>query len=125
MMGSNHPGNKFSGYNRNNSGYNNARNAHGYNPNNNSSGYGERMPGSRKQLYCDHCKITGHTVQKCYKLYGYPPGHRLFKGKKVAASAMQESEENSWLEGINNSSVPIHVNNQPAPAVSLPTLSSE
>lgn len=26
---------------------------------------------------CTHCGRTGHTVQKCFKLHGYPPGHRL------------------------------------------------
>ncbi|XP_073025307.1 uncharacterized protein [Primulina eburnea] len=27
--------------------------------------------------YCDYCKWTGHTKATCYKLVGYPPGHRL------------------------------------------------
>ncbi|KAG7569356.1 Zinc finger CCHC-type [Arabidopsis thaliana x Arabidopsis arenosa] len=26
---------------------------------------------------CTHCGRTGHTIQKCYKVHGYPPGHRL------------------------------------------------
>ncbi|KAF8110686.1 hypothetical protein N665_0079s0006, partial [Sinapis alba] len=26
---------------------------------------------------CTHCGKVGHTIQKCYKLNGYPPGHRL------------------------------------------------
>lgn len=26
---------------------------------------------------CTHCGRTGHTVQKCYKLHGYPPDHKL------------------------------------------------
>lgn len=30
----------------------------------------------RQQSFCDHCKISGHTVQRCYKLHGYPPGHK-------------------------------------------------
>ena len=28
--------------------------------------------------YCTHCKMQGHTIEKCYKLHGYPPG---VKGK--------------------------------------------
>ena len=24
--------------------------------------------------FCSHCKILGHTVDRCYKLHGYPPG---------------------------------------------------
>jgi hypothetical protein len=27
---------------------------------------------------CSHCNLTGHTVEKCYKLHGYPLGHKLF-----------------------------------------------
>lgn len=26
---------------------------------------------------CTHCRRSGHTVQKCYKLNGYPPGHKF------------------------------------------------
>ncbi|XP_075487401.1 uncharacterized protein LOC142526717 isoform X2 [Primulina tabacum] len=28
--------------------------------------------------YCDYCNWTGHTKTTCYKLVGYPPGHRLY-----------------------------------------------
>ncbi|XP_010412414.1 PREDICTED: uncharacterized protein LOC104698703 [Camelina sativa] len=27
--------------------------------------------------FCTHCGRSGHTVQKCYKLHGYPPGHKF------------------------------------------------
>ena len=37
--------------------------------------------------------MTGHTVQKCYKLHGYPPGYRLYKGRKVASIAQVDSAE--------------------------------
>ena len=73
----------------------------------------------RKQFFCEHCKLTGHTIQKCYKLHGYPPGHRLYKGKRMAASVTQDQEGVSWLEeGQNNSS-------SHEPALALPTLNSE
>lgn len=26
---------------------------------------------------CTHCNIKGHTVDKCYKLHGYPPGYKF------------------------------------------------
>ena len=29
-----------------------------------------------KRPVCSHCNVVGHTVDKCYKLYGYPPGHK-------------------------------------------------
>jgi hypothetical protein len=42
--------------------------------------------GGKSQFYkkdrpiCSHCGITRHTVDKCYKLHGYPPGYK-FKAK--------------------------------------------
>ncbi|XP_062086085.1 uncharacterized protein LOC133792185 [Humulus lupulus] len=32
---------------------------------------------ARPKVVCSHCGITGHTINKCYKLHGYPPGHKL------------------------------------------------
>ncbi|KAF7126391.1 hypothetical protein RHSIM_Rhsim11G0081200 [Rhododendron simsii] len=32
-----------------------------------------------KKPTCDYCSWPGH-VKECYKLHGYPPGHRLHKG---------------------------------------------
>ncbi|XP_073037030.1 uncharacterized protein [Primulina eburnea] len=31
------------------------------------------------KLICSHCHYTGHTVDKCYKLHGFPPGHPRFQ----------------------------------------------
>ncbi|GAA0155832.1 transmembrane signal receptor [Lithospermum erythrorhizon] len=25
----------------------------------------------RARMFCDHCKMSGHTIQKCYKIHGY------------------------------------------------------
>ena len=33
--------------------------------------------------YCEHCKISGHSIERCFKLNGYPSG---FKHKKFAGS---------------------------------------
>lgn len=83
--------------NPNNSGYSTRYNQNYSqgNMNTNSNYRGTLRSGSqdRRQLYCDHCKMTGHTVNKCYKLHGYPPGHRLYKGRKVAAIAQTDSTE--------------------------------
>ena len=32
----------------------------------------KRVKGKRSQLFCDHCKRTGYTIEKCYKLDEYP-----------------------------------------------------
>jgi len=44
-----------------------------------------------QQIFCDHCKMTRNTIQRCYKIHGYPPGHKLYKGKRVAAVAQTYS----------------------------------
>ena len=41
---------------------------------------------------CTHCGKTGHTVGKCYKLHGFPPG---FKFKNKLAMAHQISSSSS------------------------------
>lgn len=37
--------------------------------------------GNKEILTCDYCHWTGHTNATCYKLVGYPPGHKYYKGK--------------------------------------------
>ena len=44
----------------------------------------------RNTFFCDHCKVSGHTIQRCYKLHGYPPH---FKDKKFAANVQSENTE--------------------------------
>ena len=97
--------------------------------NNNSSsdnyphnGYPPRNMAVRKPLYCDHCKFTGHTIQKCYKLHGYPPGHRLYRGKRLAASVTQDQEGVSWLDDTHYNT---SHQDSAKPALALPTLNSE
>ena len=29
---------------------------------------------------CSHCGLLGHTVEKCYKIHGYPPNTRPSQG---------------------------------------------
>ncbi|GAV59378.1 UBN2_3 domain-containing protein, partial [Cephalotus follicularis] len=33
-------------------------------------------------LRCEHCNWTGHKKENCYRLIGYPPGHKFHKGNK-------------------------------------------
>lgn len=41
-------------------------------------------------LFCTHCNLHGHTIDKCYKLHGYPPGYR-HKLRSNTASINQTS----------------------------------
>jgi hypothetical protein len=33
---------------------------------------GNKNFGKKERPVCSHCGITGHTVEKCYKIHGYP-----------------------------------------------------
>lgn len=39
---------------------------------------------------CSYCGMLGHLRRKCYKLIGYPPGHKLAKGKTSVANAIAQ-----------------------------------
>lgn len=41
---------------------------------------------------CSHCGYNGHTVDKCYKIHGYPPGfkHKTKQSEKLPYSEKQQ-----------------------------------
>ncbi|KAA8546796.1 hypothetical protein F0562_003225 [Nyssa sinensis] len=85
----------------------------------------------RDRLYCTHCKILGHTVDRCYKIYGYPPGYKFRSNNNSNAAAHQVStsddrsyQSNSFggpsLSGVaSTSAANIPVDDIPAIAPSL------
>lgn len=51
---------------------------------------------------CTHCKMLGHSIDKCYKLHGYPHGFKpKFKGQ-ANTNAMEGSDKFSDL--VNDTS---------------------
>lgn len=49
--------------------------------------------------------MQGHFRGKCYKLVGYPPGHKFTKGKNVVANAIGQSSvgnQHSVIESLSN-----------------------
>ncbi|KAL9679517.1 hypothetical protein QQ045_017381 [Rhodiola kirilowii] len=60
--------------------YKNYSDRQGTNSLGNSNSAGSASMRNRRQLLCTHCNTPGHTMDTCYKLNGYPPGHRLHKG---------------------------------------------
>ena len=30
----------------------------------------------KERPFCTHCNFHGHTIEKCYKIHGYPPGYK-------------------------------------------------
>jgi hypothetical protein len=55
-------------------------------PRNNFGGRG--YSGKKERPLCSHCGISGHIVDKCYKLHGFPPG---FKFRNASHAANQVS----------------------------------
>ncbi|XP_021771790.1 uncharacterized protein LOC110735924 [Chenopodium quinoa] len=45
--------------------------------------------------FCEHCIIPGYSIEKCYKLHGYPPNFAKGRAKKVATIAYADEEEES------------------------------
>lgn len=44
----------------------------------------------REKLVCTHCGLMGHTMDKCYKLHGYPPRYKT-RGKGIAVNQVSVS----------------------------------
>ena len=51
---------------------------------NNSGAKGNKNKGKERPV-CSHCGVTRHTIEKCYKLHGYPLGYKP-KGKNAKAN---------------------------------------
>ena len=57
-----------------------------------NAAYAAAYQGNRfsQKPVCTHCKRHGHTVQKCYKLHGYPPGHKLHQMTSSSSRGPQQ-----------------------------------
>ncbi|XP_042969209.1 uncharacterized protein LOC122301926 [Carya illinoinensis] len=76
-----------------------------------SKSSGQRfVPGNqqyrRARLICTHCGMTNHTVDKCYKVHGYPPGFKSNnyrqKGKSSSANQVTSQLLDTPFESYNN-----------------------
>ena len=95
--------------------------------------YGGNAHGGKGQFYrkerplCSHCGITGHTMEKCYKLHGYPPSYK-FKGKTHSANQTSVIEDGPHLPfsqaqcqqllALLSSQASLHPQHQPTHVVS-------
>ncbi|XP_042757679.1 uncharacterized protein LOC122197535 [Lactuca sativa] len=55
---------------------------------------------SKKSIVCTHCKKSGHLVNKCYRLVGFPKEFKFTKGKSVAGnvSSTQTNNDNGYSQ---------------------------
>ena len=68
---------------------------------------GQRKPeGRRSQLFCTHCKRTGHTIEKCYKIHGYPGPNKQggrpknFRNANNVFTDPEKSEESAAVPSL-------------------------
>ena len=38
---------------------------------------------------CSHCGVAGHTVEKCYRVHGFPPGFKFTQRSEEHTSELQ------------------------------------
>ena len=73
------------------------------NSKNNSGGFASwnKGNGKKERPFCTHCNMSGHTVEKCYKLHGYPPGYKP-KGKNNASANQVSSYLSNGVENFTS-----------------------
>ena len=42
----------------------------------------------KDRMFCTHCNYLGHTIEKCYKLHGYPPGYKSNAARSKSTNAV-------------------------------------
>ena len=42
--------------------------------------------GKKLSYFCDHCKVSGHSFYRCFKIHSYPPNSRRQLTKKIATN---------------------------------------
>ncbi|KAH0725954.1 hypothetical protein KY289_001947 [Solanum tuberosum] len=46
------------------------------------------IPTKKSNLVCNYCKKTGHTIDQCYKIHGFPADFKFTKTKRYQKGAM-------------------------------------
>lgn len=59
--------------------------------NSNFSQNSKQVPPKRINYYCDHCKVPGHSMERCFKLNGYPANFKGGPSRKYGAYANTEN----------------------------------
>ncbi|KAG2684940.1 hypothetical protein I3760_10G099900 [Carya illinoinensis] len=58
-----------------------------------------QKPRGKTDAICSHCGYSGHLVDKCFQLIGYPPGWKGLRGKRSIFAYPRN--ETSWLPIAN------------------------
>jgi hypothetical protein len=58
-----------------------------------------KQPYKKDRPMCSHCGVAGHTVEKCYRVHGFPPGFKFTQNRPVPHSANQVQMQGNDLSG--------------------------
>ncbi|XP_075088367.1 uncharacterized protein LOC142170370 [Nicotiana tabacum] len=61
---------------------------------------------SKSGLFCKYCKKSGHLIDKCYKLNGFPQSFKFTKSRKTAANVVESDLSYPQNVSINSVSNP-------------------
>lgn len=53
---------------------------------------------NKNNRFCGHCHITGHTIDQCFKVHGYPKWYEGYKKKVRGNSRMAAHVFSQGLE---------------------------
>ncbi|XP_075500194.1 uncharacterized protein LOC142538780 [Primulina tabacum] len=71
------------------------------------SAKGRFLDKRRDLLTCEHCHMIGHSKENCFKIIGYPVGHRLHKpGNKNQSSQFQKDGYKNRNANMSNNCAP-------------------
>src|SRR5688572_24672183 len=56
----------------------------------------------KPNFYCQHFKMVGHTIERCFKIHGYPNNNKGPTTKKYAAMAHNEDNLNGKDFGLSS-----------------------
>ncbi|KAM1078563.1 hypothetical protein ACFX15_025113 [Malus domestica] len=84
----------------------------------NNGNHGKGRSSERKPLHCSYCDKDHHVIETCWKLHGYPPGHRLHgKSNSSSGSGGRSTAAPSGKPAVNNVASPA--------APSMPNLTTD
>lgn len=63
-----------------------------------------RFSPSQSVVVCDHCKKQGHVKEKCYRIIGFPPNFKNYKGKRSSTNAVREEGDVGSTSSVSGSS---------------------
>ena len=78
--------------------------------------------GSKRHVssyFCTHCKVPGHSYERCFKVHGYPPDFKGFKDKKIAVYSSSYSDSQSLTESTSSERPYAFSHSEASPSISI------